>query len=410
MSSGMVDMAPQVPLKSNRCFWFILSGTAISTVGDGFHSVALSIWVLTSTGSATAMSAVLVTKMLVGVLLGAVSGTVADRVDRRRLMWMLDLVHAALVCVIMFLMSIRAPLVLVLIVTGLLAAARQFRSPAFSASLVHIVTEEHLSRASGVLQVTNTVARVLGPLLGGSVTAALGGPTALAVDAMSFLASALLVLVAGSFPSPNSTRMERSSFWRDMQDGLIYLRKNSLVATITWFAMCVNFFGYTAMLLVPVIAIKNWNAQPFEFGVLEAFFPLGFTLGAVCIMVLGNRLRRRWAWMGGATSMAGLLLGAVVFMTETLRALPIVLLMGLVIAFVSILSTVAIQTRVDSSIQGRVFGTLDSLVNIATPLAMTVAGVWADRVGAPIILLGVGIGMLVVGGMSLALPGLRPFD
>lgn len=79
------------PLKANRTFHWILTGQLISILGDGFHSVAANLWVLQTTGSAKAMSLVLGTRILIAILFGTVAGTVVDRVDRRRLMWRMDL-------------------------------------------------------------------------------------------------------------------------------------------------------------------------------------------------------------------------------------------------------------------------------------------------------------------------------
>jgi MFS family permease len=380
-------------------------------MGDGFHSVALAIWVLTSTGSAKAMSAVLVTRILVSVLTGTVGGTIADRVDRHRLMWALDLLRGATVAVIAYLVRINGPFPLVLALTAVLALIGQVRSPAFSASLLYIVGKEHVQRAGAWIQVTSTLARVVGPLLGGATVAGLGGWVALSVDALSFLLSALLVLVAGTFPSPARDGQEQIGFWQDLLSGLACFRKNPFVAAIAVYVVCLNFFAYAATVLLPVLAVKVWNASPLEFGALQGVFPLGLALGGMIILTMGKRLRRRGIWMAGSAIATGPLLGLLGYVPQALQALPLLLLVGLTLAFVSILAQVALQTEVDAEVQGRVFGTLDSLGNVATPLAMSLAGVLADAVGAQPAQILVGVCTFLVGVLSLTLlHGLRKFD
>ena len=76
-AAALPDNRPQssVPLYRNRTFAAVYAGNTLSVLGEGFHTIAIGYWVLSTTGSAQAMAAVMLPQMIVGLLLGAVAGT-----------------------------------------------------------------------------------------------------------------------------------------------------------------------------------------------------------------------------------------------------------------------------------------------------------------------------------------------
>ncbi|SIT12040.1 Predicted arabinose efflux permease, MFS family [Alicyclobacillus vulcanalis] len=397
-------------LSNNYSFWLILTGTTISSFGDTFNTVAITLWVLMTTKSPAAMSVVLAVRMMVSVALGTVAGTVVDRVDRRKLMVMFDFIQSMIVGMLIYLILSKAPFWELLVLLALLSAASQFRDPAFSASLIHIVGEQGLPRASSALQVAIMLSRVLGPVLGGSIVSWFGISAALIGDAISFAVSALFVLAAKPFPNPHIETAKKSKFLKDLVNGVVFVSKNAIASYITIFAFCLNFFSYGATLLIPTIAVLTWKTTPTELGTIQGAFPLGFAAGSGVLMALGHHIRKRWAWMGLATILAGLLMGSVSLVHKPMLALPFIFLTGFAFAFVSILITVAIRTLVAPDLQGRVLGTLDSVGNLATPLAMVLAGLWSDKSGAPVVLMVVGLGTMAIGALSICVRRMRTFD
>lgn len=413
MSAAVAAAAPAVrPLKQNRTFQLILAGHLVSILGDGFHSVALGIWVLQTTGSARAMSAVMVTKLLVNILLGAIGGTVADRFDRRRLMWSMDLVRGLLVLGIALLVGRPgSPFAAVVALTALTAVAGVFRGPAFSASLVHIVGAEHVQQAGSLMQMLSQVAQVAGPLLGGLVAAALSGSAALLGDAASFFFCALMVLLAGNFPSPVREGAAKKSFWGDLKAGLTYIRTNPFARSVVILAPMLNFFANGIGVLLPVLAVKVWKASPVAFGSLEGAIPLGFALGAAAIMAMDKRLRRRGLWMGGGMILTGPLMVLMALVPGVIPAVPVALVIGIVLSLSNVLLMVAMQTQIDPEVQGRVFGTMGSLVQVASPLSMVAAGFLGDFFGPIPIIIAAGVGMGVTGIIGItAMKAIRTYN
>ncbi|HYF78882.1 MAG TPA: MFS transporter [Symbiobacteriaceae bacterium] len=411
----LTEAAPKaapVSLWRNRTFISIWLGHTISVIGDGFHSVALGLWVLQTTGSSTAMASIMAVRALIGVTMGAVAGTVVDRSDRRRIMINMDIVRFALVLLVAWLFARGGTsFFVVMALSGLISLSSQFFSPALSSSMVNIVGKESLQQASAFQQMTSTLAQVIGPFLAGMVVGLWGGWVALLIDATTFLVSLLFILIGGQFPSPKVDK-ERRSFWGDFKEGIAFIRKHPLARGIVAFAPLTNFFGNAlGGVLLPVILVKVWHATPFQFGMAEAAFPLGFAIGAGLFMVFAAKLKRRGLWMFGTLFAASALMTLIPLLPSATPAIPLYVVGGLFLAFPNVFFSVTMQQEVPTEVQGRVFGTLMSLLSIAAPLSFIIAGPLADIFSPVAVAVAFGFGLIgtCVAGLFIA-PALRAYN
>lgn len=404
--------ADQPTLWRNRSFLFIWIGNAISNLGDGFHSVALGLWVLQSTGSASAMAFVMAARIIVGTLLGAVAGTVCDRVDRRRLMIAMDLIRTVLVLGMAYLVAGtgRGRLTEVVGLTAVISVASTFFGPAFSASLVNIVGKEQVPQATSLMQIANLIAQVAGPALGGWVAAATSGSVAMIADAASFLVGGLAILLGGQFASPRREGAERRGLWADMREGFAYIRRQPLILALTILAPTLNFFANGLIVLLPVIAVKVWLVSQKQYGLLESLFPLGLAVGFAVVGLISSRMKRRGYWMSAGIVVASVLITALPAMPGFVAAIPVVLVLGVFLALVNMLFQVAFQSDVEPELQGRVFGIQGSLNNAGSPASMLLCGMLADLFTPVQVGVGAGVLMTIAAvACVLAFPALRQY-
>lgn len=398
-------------LMRNRAFVAIWLGHTLSLLGDGFNTVALGLWILQTTGSAAAMGTVVAVRMIVGIALGAVAGTVVDRVNRRALMIAMDVARFVLILAAAWAVATPGtPFTLIVALSALTAAASAFFNPAFNASLVNIVGKDEVPRASSSMQVTNTLAQVAGPMLGGAVVGFWGGGAALTVDALTFLLSGLLILRAGYFPSPARDRRKSGSFWSDMKEGFQFVWAQPLIKTLVTTAPALNFFGNALGILFPVIAVKVWLVNSFQFGLLEAGIPFGFAVGAAVLMALSKKIRRRGLLILWGVVGMGFLSLLIVNMPTANLALILTPLMGVTAAVANVLIQIIVQSEVPPAVQGRVFGTMSSFMMAASPASMLAAGLLSDLF-SPVLVASVACAaiLLLSGLMFIMAPALRDY-
>lgn len=382
----------------NRNFVLVLSGYTLSTFGNCFHSVALSLWILQTTGSARYMSAIMLITIFTQLAFGALAGTVVDRMDRRKLMWMADLTRAALVLGIALCVWIpHVPIAVIFVLTALTSIGGLFQSPALHASIVDIVGVTNVQKAVGFINISDNTARISGLALGGAFVAMFGGAVAIIVDACAFFLSALLVLACSRFSVSHSNSKEaRSSFWQDMKSGLRYIWKDSFVRSLVFLAPIVNTFFISSLMLVQVMAVKQWAATPVQFGLIEACIPSGYIIGAGIILLADAKLKRRGLWIClSMVAMSPVLVG-LSLLSSAWPAIPLILLMGFLFSFCTMLASIILRVKVSPELQGRVFATLGSLSSVLPPVGIIAASFAADLKGPDLPLTICGIALLII--------------
>jgi MFS family permease len=180
-------------LRGNRDFRQLWLGQVVSQLGDWFDTIALFTLVLRLTGSGRAVGLVLVARFLPSVVLGPLSGVIADRFNRRHIMIASDVARAFVVLGFLF---VRRPeqVWLVYFLTILQLAFSAFFEPARSAALPSVVRRgPDLVAANSLSSVTWSAMLTLGAAVGGPVTGWFGTDAAFVIDSATYIVSALLV-------------------------------------------------------------------------------------------------------------------------------------------------------------------------------------------------------------------------
>ncbi|MNC03049.1 putative bacilysin exporter BacE [compost metagenome] len=369
-------------LWGNRRFLLLLSSYSISLFGNTFHSIALSLWVLQTTGSAKMIAIITIINLVLSSLLGSIGGTFADRVNRRTLMLITDLISCGLVVTLALAISLPSTsFIIVAILTGLTTVSALFQSPAYQASITTVVGKEHLQKAVGLLNLSENICRTIGYSAGGIFVASFGAADAILFDGATFFLSFLLVLAVRSLPLPtqlnNAPKKERK-FTQDLVDGIRYIRRYPFARAVMIMLPTLTLFFVPSLMLTQVMAVKVWDSTPFQFGLIEACIPLGYMIGSGLILLLGSKLKNR-----GFLIMTGLLcLGPLYlllsFVTSAAIAIPIILVIGFMFSFSTLLINTILRLEVSEDIQGRVFGVLGSIMSVAPSIGLTAVSFLSD--------------------------------
>ncbi|MFC4775989.1 MFS transporter [Paenibacillus sp. GCM10023252] len=390
---------PRPALFRNRAYLLLLCAYTLSLFGNSMHSIALNLWVLNTTGSATLMTVMMVTNLLISFLFGSFAGTIADRFNRRTMIWLADLLRCILVCLIALAVSQPHPSFTLLVgLSGLVTFLGLFQSPALQASLITIVGKEQISRAVGFMNIADNVSRTVGFAVGGIFVAAFGGAMAILLDGILFLVSCLLVLLAGAFPASHARSSTASSAGVAIQEpkevhvqstlrgdfltGIRYIWSNPFAKAVTLLSPMLLLFFMSAFMLTQVMAVKVWKASPMQFGFIEACIPLGYMLGSGLIVLMGSRMRHRGRLIMGHLLLMGPLYMALSFTSHTTTAIPVILLIGYMFSFCTLLITIILRLEIAEELQGRVFGTMGSLMSVAPSVGLVISSYNADLYGS----------------------------
>jgi len=202
-------------LRRSPSFGLLFLATAGSSFGTYLAAVALTVDVKRLTGSGVWVSVLLIADFLPIVVIGLLFGPLVDRLSRRRLMIVSDLVRVGVFAALPFVSSPGA----IVALAGVAGVATGFFRPAVFAGLPNLVPDEELTNANSLLQTVETLAWMIGPVVAGLMLTVWSPNVPYLVNAVTFLVSALLV----SRIPERSLRSEESltrGHWRDVADGI----------------------------------------------------------------------------------------------------------------------------------------------------------------------------------------------
>ncbi len=204
----------------------------VSELGDWFHMIALVSMFPTTGGGASVVAGLFIGRNVVAALMTPVAGIVADRFARGRVMIAADLARAA---VVLGFLLLRGPedIALAYVLSFSLEALTILFEPARGAALPQVVPPEKLYDALALSSATWSAMLALGSFLGGTTAALFGPGAAFAINAGSFLLSALLVFRARIPPIPRGTEArEKAEPLRELREGVSYLRAHPAQASL----------------------------------------------------------------------------------------------------------------------------------------------------------------------------------
>jgi MFS family permease len=374
-------------LRNNRDFRNLWIGQVVSQLGDWFNTIALYTLVLELTGSGRAVSLVLVARFLPTIVLGPLSGAVADRFDRRTVMIASDLARAVVVLGFLF---IRRPehLWLVYALTLLQLAFSTFFEPVRTAVVPSVVSSRELVTANTITSVTWSAMLTLGAAIGGVMTAAFGSTAAFLLDSLTYLLSAFFIAAIKLPRRPAQAKRKltigRALGFTDTAEGMAYVRRRPRVLALLLVkpAWCV---GGGILTLLAVFGEKVFplgGRTALGVSALYAARGVGTALGPVFArrFASGTReqMQRAIGW--------GFIIAGIFYML--FGGSPTFALAALFVAVAhaggSVLwgfSTVILQDKVEDEYRGRVFAAEMMLIALMLGASNYATGEALDRFG-----------------------------
>ncbi len=397
------------PLRG-RDFRLLWSGMTISLLGDGIFLIAMA-WQAYELWNAPAALSILgigMTIPTIGFLLPA--GVLSDRLDRRSLILWSDLGRAVVVGALAALVLTGGlTFWLLLVLVALYGIGAAFFAPAFEALVPDIVPPDQLAAANALDQFVRPITlRLIGPALGGVLVAAVGTGVAFALDAATFLASA--VAVAFMRPPAHVRSEHVDSSIGAIKEGLRFVRSRVwLWGTLGSAAIAYLAFMGPAEVLLPYVVKNELGGSARELGLVFASGGVG-AIGAALIMGQRGHPRRDVTVMYMSWTVATLAVAGYGLATASWQLMVACLLFNALETVGTIVWATIKQRHVPASLLGRV-SSLDWMISIGLlPLSFALTAPAAAVFGVRTTL----VGAAVIGGVftlgALFLPGMRDIE
>lgn len=367
-----------------RKFFF---GQTTSLVGTWMQTTAQSWLVFTLTHSATDIGFVVALQTLPVLLLGPYGGVIADRVDKRRLMIVLQSamgVQAAVLAVLSILHVVTYLDVCILaIVLGL---NNCFENPSRQAFVLEMVGQDNLRNAVSLNSTMNNVARAVGPAVAGLIIAAAGEGWCFALNSASFIAvvASLMAMDRSTLhPSVPTVRAKGQ-----LREGFRYVARTPGLAIPLVMMALVGMLAYEFQVTLPIVAGTVFHGSSAVYGVLMAAMGIGAIIGGLWTAARGKTGVR-------AMIRAALIFGAFMSFAALSPVLAVELIALAFVGFASVsflsMANSTLQLSTDPQMRGRVMALWAVAFLGSTPIGGPVIGWITSEAGARV---GLGVGAL----------------
>jgi MFS family permease len=376
-SSGVVGSTSRLGLlRRSPSFGYLFLATAGSSFGTYLAAVALVLQIRDITGSGMWVAALLIADFLPIVLIGFLLGPLVDRLSRRWLMIVSDLVRAGAFAVLPLVDSAEG-LVVLAAVTGV---ATGFFFPAANAAIPNIVSEDDLANANSLTVTVDTLAMTVGPLVGAVLYASWGPSVPYLFNAVTFLVSAALVARLAETNLRSEDPLTRGH-WRDVGDGLklVVTSRPLLTVLVVW---NVALLGSGAVNVAEVFFAKDvLDAGDVGYGTLVAASGVGLAVGSFLAAPALGKVGLRRTFVSSLVLM-GVGWGAAALTSSIWLAAAFVVGGAAGNGSVVVCNRLLVQRGAPDQYRGRALATIMSSNYAVVGVAMAAAGVLVDLFGA----------------------------
>jgi DHA3 family macrolide efflux protein-like MFS transporter len=354
--------------------WF---GQTVSWTGSSMSFFAIGVWIFETTGKASALSTILFTVAIVGVVTGPFGGVLADRFPRKTLIITFDLIIAVLMCVIGYLALNEA-----LTLTSLIPFALAFgifeiaHWTTWSAFLGDVVKKNEVTKVSALFESAEAISVLIGPIGGAFIYSFFGLTGVILVDVVTCLFGIATITLFKSKKIEAKSNLSVKNIYFDLIEAYNWLKKQKgLLSLVLILSVCNFLWGFTQVLIPPMILSF---ADATGLGIVESSVGLAFLFGSVISLRFAD-------WLQGNLKVAIYcgLLGGLALIIGSVRPSIFLLCINGVIAGISgtvqyTVSSGAWLAITTEDIRGRALALRGTIAQMLRPLGVVIAGPLGD--------------------------------
>ena len=372
----------------SRDFTLVVIGQIISLFGNAALRFALPLYLLNQTGSSALYGTVMACAFIPAILLSPVGGIIADRVNKRNVMVILDFFTAALILVFCFLMNGANLVVLLTVTLMILYGIAGAYQPSVQAAIPALVGAEQMMAANSVVNMISSLAALLGPVLGGIVYSAYGLMPVLWVCIVCFVLSAVMEIFI-------QIPFEKQA----LEGGILKMAKTDFTSSIRFIRTEKPVIGKTLLLIFGInlflsamitVALPYLVTEVFDleaalanrlYGFAEGALAAGGLSGGIGAGIFANRLEVRKAGnlvISCAASVFPIAASLILFSSGMINYIVITVCCFTIMVFSTVLTVQMmsfIQAETPQNLIGKVIAVIFTVSMCAQPLGNALYGV-----------------------------------
>ena len=375
----MINRRAFASLRMHRNYRLYFLGQAISQTGTWIDKVAQAWLVLALTHSAFAVGVLAACQFVPFSVLGLVAGVVVDRLDTWRTVVVTQAIRMVIASVLAAIVLVGIAQVWMIytlaIMTGIVLV---LDAPSRQQLTFKMVGRAELPNAVALNSSLFNAARIVGPGIGGLLIAAFGVGPAFAINAASFVAVLVgLLLMDTSNLMSFAPREHVATLFADLREGVSYARESPHVRLVLAMLVAISTIAMNFNVLLPVLARSTLESGPGVFGLIAACFGAGALVGGLLSAALS-----RASWKAIVAGAGGLGVAELVLAPQHSLGPAVVLLFiaGVCFTLYTANSNALLQLRAPDHLRGRVIGFYYFAFNGLAPLGGILTG-WLAATG-----------------------------
>ena len=380
-------------------FALVVAGQIVSLFGNAILRFSLPLFLLRETGSSALFGAVTACSLLPMIVLSLLGGVLADRVNKRNIMVILDFSTAGIIAGFSILMGTAPAIPLFIVTLMLLYGISGTYQPAVQASIPALVAKDHILTASAIVNQIGSMANFIGPVIGGWIYGLWGLEPILEISVGCFALSAVMeIFIKIPFVKRPREKPALQIARQDLLEGCRFLRVDQPVFLKVSLIIAGLNLILSAMITVgiPVLTVEHLGFSDQLLGVAQGLLAAGGVLGGLLTALLGKRLQPERAYVFLILcAMLTLLMGAGMLWSNT-PYLKYLILSGTGTA-ITIFSTMfsiqmlaVVQRETPERLIGKVIACIMTLIMCAQPIGQLIYGIFLEQISAVPIITGAG--------------------
>lgn len=367
----------------NRNFTLMVIGQIISLFGNSILRFALPLYILDKTNSPATFGIVLAVSIIPVILFSPFAGILADRVNRKNIMVVLDFITAFIIMVFGFKLNENNIIILISVLMIFLSMIQAFYEPAVQSSIPVLTSVNNLLKANAIVNQVESLSGFMGPILGGLLYGVWGITPIIIISGFSFFASAVMeIFIKIPFVKQTNGNGIMSIIKSDSKESLEFIGKSNPAITKSILIISAFNLFFTSMIVigVPTIIKITLLLSNELYGLTQGLMGIGALIGGLLVSVLSSKLKIQNAYLILLGAILAIIPIGVVLLLQLPPMISYVIITIACVACMAIATMLGItmitfiQRETPKHMIGKVMAYAITIITCARPIGQTLYG------------------------------------